>query len=83
MGGEYEPAFIGAASSAEQGKIAGPVKGSRGVYVLQVKERTEGSHFTEEDAKAQAAQKVQYESQMIVPVMLEQTGSVDNRERFY
>lgn len=83
MGGEYEPAFIGAASAAQQGVISAPVKGNAGVYVLQVNSRESDTHFTEEDAKASSAQRIQYESQMILPVMLDQTGSVDDRERFY
>lgn len=83
MGGEYEPAFVGAASAIESGVISAPVKGRMGVYVLSLKDRTTDSHYTEEDAKALAAQKAQYESQMLIPAMLEQTGSVDNRERFY
>lgn len=78
-----EPALIGALAGCEQGKISVPVKGATGVYVVTVTERNTGSFYTDEDAKAYQAQKTQYTSQMILPAMLESTGSVDNRERFY
>ena len=32
----YEPAFAGVASSLEEGKVSAPVKGNRGVYVMEV-----------------------------------------------
>jgi len=35
-GAAGEPAIIGAASVAEQGVVAGPVKGNNGVYLLTV-----------------------------------------------
>lgn len=78
-----EPALIGAIAGCEQGKLTAPVKGNTAIYVVTVTERSEGAFYTDEDAKAYQAQKAQYSSQMVIPVLLQSTGSVDNRERFY
>lgn len=78
-----EPALIGAIAGCEKGKITAPVKGNTAVYVVTVTERNEGAFYTDDDAKAYQAQKAQYSSQMVIPALLESTGSVDNRERFY
>ena len=78
-----EPALIGAAEGAQEGVITGPVAGQMGVYVLKVSGKTAGEFYTEEDAKTMGAQKAQYASQMIIPVMQENAGVVDNRERFF
>lgn len=78
-----DPAIIGAALVAEEGKVYGPVAGGMGVYVISVDNKQTGSFYTEEDAKNLAAQKAQYMSQLIVPVMSEYEEVVDNRERFF
>lgn len=78
-----DPKFIGAATVAEPGKISGPVAGSIGTYVFKVTNKETGSFFTEDDAKSQAAQMSQYNSQMILPVMMEEAEVVDNRARFF
>ncbi|MBQ6879175.1 MAG: SurA N-terminal domain-containing protein [Bacteroidales bacterium] len=77
-----DPKFIGAASVAEDGKIYGPLAGSIGVYVYKVTGRDTGAFFTEDDAKARDAQMSQYSTQMLLPVMMEETVK-DNRARFY
>ena len=77
-----DPKFIGAASVAEDGKIYGPLAGSIGVYVYKVTGRDTGAFFTEDDAKARDAQMTQYSTQMLLPVMMEETVK-DNRARFY
>ena len=77
-----DPKFIGAASVAEDGKIYGPLAGSIGVYVYKVTGRDTGAFFTEDDAKARDAQMAQYSTQMLLPVMMEETVK-DNRARFY
>ena len=77
-----DPMFIGAASVAEEGKIYGPLAGSIGVYVYKVTGRDTGAFFTEDDAKARDAQMAQYSTQMLLPVMMEETVK-DNRARFY
>ena len=78
-----DPALIGAAVSAEQGKVAGPVAGGIATYLLRVNSRSEGSFFTEEDAASQAERKAQYSSQMVLPVMSLLGDVKDNRERFF
>ena len=78
-----DPAFIGAIAAAEVGKICGPVAGGIGVYVFQVKGRDTASFFTEDDARNFEAQKLQYSSQMVLPVMMEEADVKDNRARFF
>lgn len=77
-----DPKFIGAASVAEDGKIYGPLTGNVGVYVYKVTGRDTGAFFTEDDAKMRDAQMAQYTTQMLLPVMMEETVK-DNRARFY
>ena len=78
-----DPAILGAAAVAEEGKVYGPVAGGMGVYVVSVSNKQTGAFYTEDDAKNLAAQKAQYMSQLIVPVMSEYEEVVDNRERFF
>ena len=78
-----DPKFIGAASVAEEGKICGPVAGGIGVYVYKVTGRDTGAFYTEDDAKLLDAQKAQYNTQMILPVMMDDAEVKDNRARFY
>lgn len=78
-----EPALIGAASVAPEGKICGPVAGQACVYVFKVSNRQTGSFYTEEDAVNAEKQKMQYTAQMIVPTMMEYSDVKDNRARFY
>ena len=78
-----DPAFIGAACAAPEGKICGPVQGQIGSYVFKVTGRDTGAFYTEDDAKNYQAQKSQYLSQMILPVMMEICDVKDNRARFY
>ena len=78
-----DPAFIGAACAAPEGKICGPVEGAIGTYVFKVTGRDTGAFYTEDDAKNFMAQKNQYLSQMILPTMMELCDVKDNRARFY
>ena len=78
-----EPALIGAASVAPEGKVCGPVAGLACVYVFTVSDRQEASFFTEEDAINENTQKTQYNAQMIIPIMTEYDNVKDNRARFY
>ena len=77
-----DPAFIGAVTSAEQGKISAPVKGSYGIYVFNVTAKETGAFYTEDDANSKTAQMNQYMAQMLLGVMNENVV-VDNRPRFY
>ncbi|MCQ2146354.1 MAG: peptidyl-prolyl cis-trans isomerase, partial [Bacteroidales bacterium] len=78
-----DPAFVGAASVAPEGKLVGPVKGSIGAYVFTVTGRDMGSYYTEDDAKTAAAQVNNYYVQTILPVMMNDADVKDNRARFY
>ena len=53
------------------------------MYVYKVTGRDTGAFFTEDDAKAQDAQMIQYTTQMVVPVMMDDAEVKDNRARFY
>ena len=75
--------FIGAASVAEDVKICGPVVGNLGVYVYKVTGRDTGAFYTEDDAKNSDAQMIQYTTQMVVPVMMDDADVKDNRARFF
>lgn len=77
-----DPAFIGAVTSAEQGNISAPVKGSYGIYVFNVTAKETGAFYTEDDANSKTAQMNQYMAQMLLGVMNESVV-VDNRARFY
>lgn len=78
-----EPAVLGAILNTEAGQISNVVAGNRGVYVLKLDRKEAGSFSTEEDVKRFNTQKAQYSSQMIVPVMQQEAGVVDNRARYF
>ena len=78
-----EPALLGAVYKAQIGEISGPVKGNQGVYMFKLTRRDQGAFFTEDDAKNFATQKAQYSTQMLMPVMEEAAGVVDNRARYF
>ena len=78
-----EPALLGALLKAEIGAVSGPVKGNQGVYMFKLTRRDQGAFFTEDDAKNFATQKAQYSTQMLMPVMEEAAGVVDNRARYF
>ena len=78
-----EPALLGAIYNAQIGEVSGPVKGNQGVYMFKVTRREQGAFYTESDAKNFASQKAQYSTQMLMPVMEEAAGVVDNRARYF
>ena len=78
-----DPKFVGAIAAAPEGQISGPVAGSYGVYVFKVNGRETGSFYTESDAKNANAQILNYTTQMIVPVMMQDADVKDNRARFF
>lgn len=78
-----DPKFIGALSSAPENVICGPLEGSIGVYIYQVKGRDNGSFYTEDDAALYEQQKSQYNAQQIVPTMMTDAKVKDNRARFF
>ena len=78
-----DPALVGAASVAPEGTLYGPVPGGMGVYVVNVTNKETGSFYTEDDARNLASQKAQYMAQLILSVMSDYDGVVDNRARFF
>lgn len=83
MNSSVEPALVGAIIASEDNKIYGPVAGQMGVYYFKVASRENGSFYTEDDANNFASQMAQYNSQMIIPVMMDLADVKDNRARFY
>ena len=81
--GTLDPKFIGALSNAPIGVVSGPVPGTIGVYVYQVKGRDTGSFYTEDDVALYELQKNQYNSQMLMSVMMDDADVKDNRARFF
>ena len=78
-----DPALVGAASAAPEGKLSGPVKGAIGVYMFVVTARNAGAFFTADDARNAAKQNVSYKSQMLLPVLMSDADVKDNRARFF
>lgn len=83
FGRQEDPAVLGAALAAPEGKVVGPFKGVSGICFVKVNSREAGSFYTEDDAKTLASQKAQYLGQQIVPILMESYDVKDNRERFY
>ena len=78
-----DPKFIGAAYASEDNVVCGPVTGNNGVYVYVVTGRETQDFYTEESAQQHSAQRAQYASQMVVPVMMDDADVKDNRARFF
>lgn len=77
-----EPALVGAASAAEEGKI-GIVKGQIGVYIYKVSNRQKGSFYSESDAATAAKRSAQYQSSIATRVITEKADVKDHRSRFF
>ena len=77
-----EPALVGAASSAEEGKI-GIVKGQIGVYIYKVSNRQKGSFYSESDAATAAKRAAQYQSSIATRVITDKADVKDHRSRFF
>ena len=78
-----EPALAGASSVAPEGQLCGPVAGQACVYEFKASNRQVASFYTKDDAVNMNNQKNQYNSQMIVPTMMEYDNVKDNRARFF
>lgn len=78
-----DPKFIGAVSVAPENVVSAPLAGSIGTYIFKVTGRDTGSFYTEDDAKTRDAQTARYNSQMIIPVMMQDAEVKDNRARFF
>ena len=78
-----DPKFVGAITNAPVGELRGPVAGSIGVYVFQVKGRDTGAYYTEDDAALYEQQKNSYNTQLLLSVMQDDADVKDNRARFF
>ena len=78
-----DPKFVGAIAAAPEGELCGPVAGSIGVYVFKVLGRETGSFYTDSDAKNANAQILNYNTQRILSVMMQDADVKDNRARFF
>jgi len=81
--GTLDPKFIGAISNAPVGVLSGPVAGTIGVYVFEVKGRDTGAYYTEDDAALYEQQKNSYNTQILMSVMKDDADVKDNRARFF
>ncbi|MBR6211848.1 MAG: SurA N-terminal domain-containing protein [Bacteroidales bacterium] len=78
-----DPKFVGAIFNAPVGELCGPVAGTIGAYVFQVKNRDTGSFYTEDDAAMFEQQKNAYNTQILLSVMKDDADVKDNRARFF
>ena len=78
-----EPAVLGAILKTQIGTVSGAIQGTRGIYVVKVDNKVNGSFYTEDDAKRFTTQKTQYSSQLILPVMQDAADVVDERARYF
>ena len=79
-----EPAIAGVVAKTAAGKFAGPVKGSGGVYMLQVMKKTKGTEkFDKESEMRRAANQNAYIMQNTLYFALRQQAEVvDHRYKF-
>jgi len=81
---QLDPAFIGAVTGVQQeGKLAGPVKGSIGVFALVLEGRETGAFYTEEDAQQRQAQFSAQQGQMAIYALAKAAKVEDNRSKFF
>ena len=80
--GDFDPKFTGAASIAEVGVLNAPFKGSEGIYVYKVTNRSVESFFTENDFTNSEAQLNMMYGQMLQYVLTKE-GNVKNYSYLY
>ena len=79
---DFDPIFTGAASVAEEGVVNAPLKGSNGIYVYKVANRTVGSFFTDSDmANKEAELNMKYSN--MLQYVLTQEGNIMNNSYLY
>jgi peptidyl-prolyl cis-trans isomerase D len=83
-GAGIEPSLIGAATVAEQGKVAGPVKGNNGVFLLTVNNSVTASNedvkLLKERLSATFQMRATYEA---YEALRKRSNIVDKRYKFY
>ncbi|MGV8828079.1 MAG: peptidylprolyl isomerase [Breznakibacter sp.] len=83
-GAGVEPALVAAATSAPVGKLAGPVKGYNGVYMIQVTNSTPMNEVSKEMEKAQLKQQNGYKvDYQLIQTILNKTEIEDSRIKFF
>jgi hypothetical protein len=79
---DFDQKFTGAASVAEEGVVNAPLKGSNGIYVYKVTNRSEEAYFTEDDANTQMMQMGMTYGQML-PYVMNSAGKVKDYTYLY
>ncbi|MCF0175846.1 MAG: SurA N-terminal domain-containing protein [Bacteroidales bacterium] len=82
-----DPKFIGAVTSAEQGKLSAPISGGTlpYVYVFTVTGKETGAFYDEDSAARMMSSRVQQKANpyYLMGVMSQDAEVIDNRARFY
>lgn len=79
---DLDPRFAGAASVAEIGVLNAPFKGSQGVYVYQVTDRSEKSFYMEDSAELKRNE-LNIGYMQMLPYILNMKGNVTDRTPLY
>ena len=79
---DFDQKFTGAASVAQEGVVNAPLKGSNGIYVYKVTNRSEEAYFTENDADVRMAQLGATYGQML-PYVMQKAGKVKDYTYLY
>lgn len=79
---DFDLKFTGAASVAEEGVVSAPLKGSNGIYVYKVTNRSEEAYYTEDDAQMRMNQLAAAYAQML-PFVLNKEGKVKDYTYLY
>lgn len=79
---DFDPKFTGAASVAQEGVVNAPFKGSNGIYVYKVTNRSEEAYYTEDDSKMRMNQLGSAYAQMLLYVLNDE-GNVKDHTYLY
>jgi len=82
VGLQDDPGFVGAAMVAPEGQVT-IAKGTSGIYVFKVSNKSEGSFYTDDDVKTMEARLGQYQSSIIQNLMADEAKIKDYRARFF
>lgn len=77
---DFDPKFTGAASVAETGVVSAPFKGSKGIYVFKVTDRSEEAFYTDDNAQMNMASLTAMYDQMLNYML---TKNVKDRTYLY
>ena len=81
--GDFDPKFTGAASVAAEGVVSAPFKGSEGIYVYKVTNRSVESFFTENDYTNSELQLNMMYGQMLQMVLTKEGNVKDNSYLYF